>query len=285
MIKDVTSPQPRPISSAGSIVSAAVQIYRLHFREYLRLSIAAHRWLIVPFYGWAKFAELSALISKLTFDRFSHQTDEANNSHDALKSLKWKLLITNILAISIVILLGVISLIIGFVVLAVLLALLWFFAGILPPTNSSKGVHVIAMGVAVWALVFLAMLWSYSHLFIVELPLAVEEPTSPIRKLKRSVQLSKSQIFHILGVIIITFLLILPISLLLQFLRGRGIKLALIFLQGDAQTYNFAQDLSSLLLGLLISIICTPLWQAVKAVLYYDLLNRRESFGLRLRDR
>jgi hypothetical protein len=34
-----------------------------------------------------------------------------------------------------------------------------------------------------------------------------------------------------------------------------------------------------------LSIVILPLWQIIKAVIYYDLRGRREGLGLQLRDR
>jgi hypothetical protein len=38
-------------------------------------------------------------------------------------------------------------------------------------------------------------------------------------------------------------------------------------------------------IGLAASVIVLPLWQTIKAVIYYDLRSRREGLGLQLRDR
>ncbi|MEH2455538.1 hypothetical protein [Nostoc sp.] len=40
-----------------------------------------------------------------------------------------------------------------------------------------------------------------------------------------------------------------------------------------------------LVTAFLVSAVILPFWQAIKAVIYYDLRSRREGLGLKLRDR
>ena len=39
----------------------AVTIYKENWKEYLKLSFAAHLWLLVPIYGWARYFAIAAL--------------------------------------------------------------------------------------------------------------------------------------------------------------------------------------------------------------------------------
>ena len=46
--------------TVGNTITIAVAIYRNNFKKFLKLSLAAHLWLLIPVYGWAKYFAIAA---------------------------------------------------------------------------------------------------------------------------------------------------------------------------------------------------------------------------------
>lgn len=57
--------------TVGNTITVAVAIYQQNWKKFLKLSFAAHLWLLVPVYGWARYFAIAAWISKLSFDQLS----------------------------------------------------------------------------------------------------------------------------------------------------------------------------------------------------------------------
>ncbi|UWU46657.1 hypothetical protein [Limnospira platensis] len=57
----------------GDVISAGFRIYRDHFKQYFTMAFFGFLWLIVPIYGWAKFAAISGAIARLAFFEVSER--------------------------------------------------------------------------------------------------------------------------------------------------------------------------------------------------------------------
>ena len=59
----------------GNTLTVSVAIYKQNWHQYLKLSVIAHLWLLVPVYGWARYFAIAAWISKLSFSELAKDLD------------------------------------------------------------------------------------------------------------------------------------------------------------------------------------------------------------------
>lgn len=87
-----SSSSPIQPLSIGNVVTAGVRLYRFHFKNYFRLALFAHLWVLVPIYGWAKYFAISGLISRLAFGELVNQPESIKNARERIDPLKWSFL-------------------------------------------------------------------------------------------------------------------------------------------------------------------------------------------------
>lgn len=261
----------RPLS-VGNAVTTGLVMYRSNLKTYLKLSIFAYLWILIPIYGWAKFCAIHGLIARLAYCELINKPETVNAARDRIDPRLWSFL-------------GV-----GFGVGLRLLGiyLLWYLAliavGVLPiavlGTQAGLFVSIIA-AIIVFIAGIILIIRFYSRWFVAELPLAVEENVrSGSASIERSWDLTRDAVSRIQYIIVVAFLVTIPI----QIVTGYIPSIFQISTEPGTSAYATIQ-LISFLLSLLGGAIIMPFWQAVKAVIYYDLLSRREGLDLRLRDR
>jgi hypothetical protein len=161
----------------------------------------------------------------------------------------------------------------------IILVLIGFILGILLGTSALAIAPVI--GAVVMAIVLLlGLTWFYARWVIAEVPLAVEENINGSDSVDRSWELTKTSVFRIQGVVIVAFLVTLPILGLFNYLPS----IYLTRLEQGSTMYWTVYSIS-IITSLIAGILVMPFWQAIKAVIYFDLRSRREGLGLQLRDR
>ncbi len=264
MSQGSSSPQPLSI---GNVVNAAIQLYRSHLKTYLGVSAIAHLWILVPVYGWAKYAQLSGVISRHSFQELINQPESAESAKQKLEPLMWSFLgvgfrvglsmIGVYLAVAIVG--GILSVILG---------------AVLGPIGGAIG--IMLLGIAL----IIGIIRVYSRLVVAEVPLAVEDGITGVQSVNRSWEITKSAIGRIQGVVFVAFLVTLPLVAVFNYFPA--------FLRVSVGRESSLYGLLTLI-GYITSLIggtlIMPFWQAIKAVLYFDLRSRREGLGLQLRDR
>ncbi|MEH2283327.1 MAG: hypothetical protein V7K90_18675 [Nostoc sp.] len=267
-----SSGQIQPLS-IGNVVSAAVQLYRSHLKTYLNLAAIAHLWVLVPVYGWAKYAAISGLISRLAFGELIYQPEGVQTASSHINPRLWSFLrVAFQVGISLVLIyLGLA--IVGGVVAGLIGVVL---GGIL---GTSGIVVATTLAIIVTAvIVLLGLTWFYSRWIVAEVPLAVEENINGGESVARSWELTKASVFRIQGVVLVAFIVTLPLVFVLNYIPS----LFLIKLEPGSAIYSIVYIIS--LIGSLIGgVLVMPFWQALKAVLYLDLRSRREGLGLQLR--
>ncbi|MBN3869221.1 hypothetical protein [Nostoc sp. JL33] len=265
--------QIQPLS-IGNVVSAAVQLYRSHLKSYLKLALIAHLWIIVPIYGWAKYAAISGLISRLAFRELIYQPESVQTASSHINPRLWSFLRVGF-QVGISMLLIYLGLAIAAGVLATLLAVALgrIFGG-------STGVIVTTTLVIIFTVVVLLELTRfYSRWVVAEVPLAVEENVNGGESVARSWELTKASVLRIQGVVLVAFFVTLPLVFVLNYIP----QLFLLKLEQGSIIYGivyFISWIGSLVGGAFVM----PFWQALKAVLYFDLRSRREGLGLQLRE-
>jgi hypothetical protein len=296
----------------GNIVTTGYQLYKNRFQTYFLLALNAYLWLLVPIYGWAKFWTISALISRLVYGELINQPETIENGKKYVDSRLWRFLFTalllNFIAIGVWIVL-LIALIIVFAIIFTVIALAFdgSVSSLQPGGITNTVISAIAIIISIIGLMFFSL-----RFFIVELPLAIEDNIKATSAIRRSWQLTKDFGSFILLIYFVTFLITLPLlaftgsiyylivrdslgSYLIAYpLSALIVLIAIVdkvyqFLFGGTinqnQILNLIINILSLCLSILSGAMQLPFWQAVKAVVYYDLRTRKEGLGLKLRDR
>ncbi|MDZ8084819.1 MAG: hypothetical protein RMY16_04360 [Nostoc sp. DedQUE12b] len=268
-----SSGQIQPLS-IGNVVSAAVRLYRSHLKTYLNLAAIAHLWVLVPVYGWAKYAAISGLISRLAFGELIYQPEGVQTATSHINPRLWSFLRVG-LQVGISLLVIYIGLAIVGGVLAGLIGVA--LGGIL---GTSGIIAITTLAIIVTAgIILLGLTWFYSRWIVAEVPLAVEENINGGESVARSWDLTKASVFRIQGIVLVAFIVTLPLVFVLNYIPS----LFLIRLEPGTAIYSIVYIIS--LIGSLIGgVLVMPFWQALKAVLYLDLRSRREGLGLQLRE-
>jgi hypothetical protein len=263
-----------PPLSVGNVVSTGFRLYKTHFKNHFKLSLVAHLWLLVPFFGWAKYAAAHGLLSRLIFAELINQPETVSAARLKIDPLKW-----SFFGVGFQVVIRVMLVYLG---AAILVAIVFgIIGGVLGSVLGTSAVPVV-IGLIIIGILLLVFIitWFYSRLVIAEVPLAVEEGMNSSLSVDRSWSLTESAVFRIQGVVLVAFVITLP----LIFFSNYVLLLFMIPLeQGSSlyQTLNLIQTIVSLFGAAIIM----PFWQAIKAVLYYDLRTRREGLDLSLRDR
>lgn len=261
--------------SIGNVVTAGVRLYRSNLKTYLKLAASAYLWVLVPIYGWAKYAAISGLISRLAFGELVNQPESVSTARSKIMPRLWSFL-------RVVFQVGL-SLFLVYIGLAIVGG---FLAGIVAAifglALGNSGIWIIGVlaTIVVLTVVLLGCVWFYSRWVIAEVPLAVEENINGGASVARSWHLTKSFMWRIQGIVLVTFAVSLPIVVLFSYLP----RLLLLPLEPGSTAYTTLY-LINFIISLVGGILVMPFWQAIKAVIYYDLRTRREGLGLKLRDR
>jgi hypothetical protein len=263
-----------PPLSVGNVVSTGFRLYKTHFKNHLKLSLIAHLWLLVPFFGWAKYAATHGLLARLIFAELIDQPETVSAARLKIDPLKWSFFGVGFRVFVRVFLVYLGTAILGSIVIGVIGGVLSSVLG----TGSAP--IVIGLAIIGICLLILVVTWFYSRLVIAEVPLAVEDGTNGKQSVDRSWSLTESAVLRILGVVLVAFLITLP----LIFFSNYVLLLFMIPLEQGSTLYT-TLNLIQTVISLFGAAIIMPFWQAIKAVLYCDLRTRREGLDLSLRDR
>jgi hypothetical protein len=262
----------RPLS-VGNVVSAGMVLYRSNLKTYFQLALIAYLWVLLPIYGWAKFCAIHGLMSRLAYQELVDKPESVNTARSRIDPNLWSFLGVGF---------GVAIRLMG---LYLLLYFGLFLAFIIPATALGQQPSAIIVG-GLLAFILLVVgiimvIRFYSRWFIAEVPLAVEEEISGgSQSIDRSWELTKNAVGRIQYIIVVAFLVTLPI----QIVTGYIPSFFQIGLDPGTSAYWIVYFIS-LAFSLLGGALVLPFWQAIKAVIYYDLCSRREGLDLRLRDR
>ncbi|MCC5603038.1 hypothetical protein [Nostoc favosum] len=268
-----SSGQIQPLS-IGNVVSAAVRLYRSHLKSYLNLAAIAHLWILVPIYGWAKYAAISGLISRLAFGELIYQPESVQAASSHVNPRLWSFFRVGLqVAISLFVIYFGLAIVGG-----ILAALLGIVLGSILGTSGIVVATTLAIIVTV-GIVLLGLIWFYSRWVVAEVPLAVEENINGGESVARSWELTKASVLRIVGIVLVAFFVTLPLVFVLNYIPS----LFLLKLEQGSTIYSIVYFISWI--GSLVGgVIVMPFWQALKAVLYLDLRSRREGLGLQLRE-
>ena len=212
MSSNFNPPNPVQPLSLGNVISAGLRLYSSHLKSYLGLAFNSYLWVIVPVYGWAKCSAILALISRLSFGELVNQPETVKSGRNFVNSRLWQFLLMGLLmlvvfsgfAFALLILYGILA--------AVFIG---FFSASSSGGNTPNPAIIFLIAIlgiiAVFSL-FIALLWVQSRLFLVEVPLAVEDNVDATSTISRSWELTKGHVWRIMGILFVSYLLTIPIQ-------------------------------------------------------------------------
>jgi len=269
-----SSGQTGPLS-VGNVVSASLRIYRDHFKSYLGLAFVATLWSLVPIYGWAKYSAILGLISRLAFGEVREKPETVSDARREVNPRLWRFLWAGILTFLIYI--GV-SLVGG-----IAMGILAVGAGAIFGQNSPiVAVLLVVVTVIAFFIIYIRII---SRLLIVELPLAMENNIGASSAIGRSWELTKGSVGRIQWIVFVGILVSLPLTIVVQILSWIVQSVLTAVLGAESGIFFLVYYLLILLLSFGSGALVTPFWQAMKAIIYYDLRSRKEGLGLQIRDR
>ena len=259
--------------SVGNVVSASLQIYRDHFKSYFGLALVGYLWLLVPIYGWAKYSAIAALISRLAFGEVSEHPETVSDARSQVNPRMWSFFGAGILT----------SLIFLAVCFAGGIAIV--FVGVGAAAISQQNYLIIGALVAVAVIAFLIIyIRIVSQLFIVELPLAIENNLTASSAISRSWELTKGSVGRIVWIVFVGGLVSIPVSAFIQTVLAIVQPILIALLGAESGAFVSVYIILVVALSILSGALVNPFWQAMKAIIYYDLRSRKEGLGLQMRD-
>jgi hypothetical protein len=250
--------------SVGNVVSAGLRIYRDNFKVYYLEALKSYLWIFVPVYGWAKFSAIQALLGRLAFCEVREIPESLADARRQVMPKLWIFWMTGILQ----------SLILfaGFVVFSLTIMLLAIGAAALNIRSNTLffGIFVLLIVLLFFLLIF-GSIWLFSRIAFSELAIAIDGVKEPTKAINRSWTITQGFVAKIQIILFIAFLLTIPFSAISN--------IGSLLLQNPEMG-----AVINLLLTIPLGALLIPFWQSIKAVIYYDLLTRKEGLGLELRD-
>jgi len=307
--------------SVGNVVNGGFRLYRSNLKPYLKVSAIGTLWALIPvlaiipvvlFYvttqryynllglivpAWlllvaycsAQYMANSAAIARLAFGELINQPETIKAAYRYTSARKWSFVgmgaLLSLLYFGVA--LGM------YLIAAILIVIMFASIGGAEFLRSPASAAVINPGLAIFAgLVILAIVlmfivvftWFSVRFCVAELPLSVEREATATKTIGRSWELTQKSVWRIFIILLVTFLVTLPIQFLVQVVATMAQGAIAAFYPQESSIFLALTYAFTYLLGLATGIIVMPLWQTIKAVIYYDLRSRREGLGLQLRD-
>lgn len=281
MTNSFSSDQPLGPLSVGNVVSAALKIYRDRFAVYYKLAFRAYLWVIIPIYGWAKFAMISGLIARLAYGEVIEKPETVKEARRHVNPRLWTFFFAGLLVIVILFL----SIIIYVIISSIAVGTIGALSQVLLNNLTWLGFIIIGLLSILGAVLFLGGLtWLFSRLSLAEMPICIEDISSPTQAINRSWKLTKGLVVRLMSIFFIAFLITFPISGVIQIsISVLQVTLSLIF-PPDSAFFGVIYFVLVLMINFAAGALFVPFWQGIKAALYYDLRSRQEGIDLNLRE-
>ncbi|MGG6294541.1 glycerophosphoryl diester phosphodiesterase membrane domain-containing protein [Leptolyngbya sp. AN02str] len=309
-------PLPQPLT-IGNIVNAGFRLYTTRLKPYLKVAAIGSLWLMLPwllaivvaiFYAtvrdyWAwlgliipallvvlfmsltRYLAESAAIARLAYGELINQPETVQAARRYTSSRKWSFFGVNML-------LGLMftAVFVAMYLLAALCVVVIFAAtgGVDfllnpgPAAAVNPGLLVLTGLIVLVVLLLLLLIasWFSVRFAIAELPLAIEPGLTATQSIGRSWNLTNRNVWRIFLVMFVTLLITLPVQLVLQIVLALVQGAIASFVPSDSPSFVLFSNLIALPLGIGVGILLLPLWQTIKAVIYYDLRSRSEGIDL-----
>ncbi|AFY95153.1 hypothetical protein [Chamaesiphon minutus] len=302
--------------SIGNVVTMATTLYKSNFKRYLQVSARATAWVVaivaasigllfvggvmygftkswlaaIPvvlgwvaatFYFLAKYSTDRAIICRLAYQELANAPETVAVATQNLLPRMWGFLRLSWLVslyLFVVALVSYIGVIIVIFMAAAILSILK-----VPTANLAVSFIIGLLAIVLILLWFALLIRYYAYWFVSELPMAIESTTSASYSISRSRQLSGVVANKVAAIIAVGFLVTLPITSMgnVPSFIGQIMTTSQVgSIDPSTQAIGSLLMLGGFILSLLGELIIMPFWQAIKAIVYYDLRNRREGIDL-----
>jgi uncharacterized RDD family membrane protein YckC len=307
----------------GDIVTIGLQLYRRHAREYLTIIAAAALWVVLPLlasivlvivaasiespglgilaiiagivlflWGMARYLAAAGAICRRSYYYLTHQDESVEDTQRYVKGRMWGfwriamvqglLLMAVVVGLYIVLTIGVVIIFMGIGGVEMLQP----GGAINPATAAIVGLVFLLVSLALIVIGVYGMYWFIIRFILAEVGYAVDSTMPAMTSLGRSWSLTTRNARRVGSGVAMVILISLPIQVLAQVTSGLATAVVLVLLPDDSSpAYASVTFLLSYAMGILLGLVLLPLWQSVKAVMFYDLVERRDGRSLDLGDR
>jgi MFS family permease len=300
--------------SIGNVITTSTILYKSNFKRYFQVSLRATGWLLVILLsmvvagiiggflyfstqswlitmavglGWigvflyltAKYATDRAVICRLAYQELIEVPETVAVATQQLVPRTWSFLRLSWLVSFYMFIIAAI----GYIALALLVIAITAIAiyGLkLPAENPLLIISVALLVIGAFLLWLVILFRFYAYWLVAELPLAVEQSKSARFSIKRSQQLVKTSTQRVLLIITIAFLLTIPINTIGNGPSFIGQIMSSVSTDASTQAMGYLLTFVGFLINLVSELFLMPFWQVIKAIIYYDLRNRREGGDL-----
>jgi MFS family permease len=300
--------------SIGNVITTSTILYKSNFKRYFQVSLRATGWLLVILLsmvvagivggflyfstqswlitmavglGWigvflylaAKYATDRAVICRLAYQELIEVPETVAVATQQLVPRTWSFLRLSWLVsfyMFIIAAIGYLSL----ALLVIAITAISIYGLKLPAENPLLIISVALLVIGAFLLWLVILFRFYAYWLVAELPLAVEQTKSARSSIKRSQQLVKTSTQRVLLIITIAFLLTIPINTIGNGPSFIGQIMSSVSTDASTQAMGYLLTFVGFLINLVSELFLMPFWQVIKAIIYYDLRNRREGGDL-----
>ena len=273
--------------TVGNTITIAVAIYRNNLKKFLKLSLAAHLWLLIPVYGWARYFAIAAWISKLSFDELTNEINNPNKKqYFSIHSL-FLFFVSGLISIIIPVILSYLLTVVVFLFVEAVketIVVIFSFSeyDIFDPSNTSY--PLIALIIS--SIFFLFSSWFYAKLFVSDLIFIDSEKRQIFYLFNQSRKLIKNSQVKTFKTILLSLVVSLPVwtvGFLIYICLVAITTIISTIISIDTISTNKDLVISSCLLA---GLFCAhgllfPFWQSVKATTFYQLTALERKYNLR----
>ena len=302
--------------SIGNVITTGTTLYKSNFKRYFQVSLRAtgrgiaiaiatvvaavlggillgltNQWLVtipvilgwigVTFYFLAQYATDRAVICRLAYQELIDAPETVQVATKHLQPRTWAFLRLSWLLALYLSLVAIISGIVLSIGCSAVVALLIYGLKLSADTFWVE-LSIVLLGIGLFIAWIVILIRYYAYWFVSELPLAIESNISANSSLGRSKRLTTVAAGRVVLIITVAFLITIPINLLgsIPTFIGQLMSSPAISTDSSAQTIGGLLILVGFVLSLLSELLVMPFWQVIKAIVYYDLRNRREGGDL-----
>lgn len=299
--------------SVGNVVTVGFVLYRAHFKSYFGVATQATLWALLPFlvllpipllliygeanpaillflipialvllfYGTAKYTANSALISRLAFGELVNKPESVREAHRQVDPKFGTFLRTYLLMFLLSCGVGI-----GCYILILILVFLGAYIASSVQGNILAIVIIILMTLIAFGVTLSFIIRFFTRFSLWEVPLAIEENIKATQTIGRSWSLTKGYVGRIFLILTVALLISIPIYIIVQIVVSliQAILIRVLAIEPTSVGLPILSFIVGYILGLVSGTVLLPFWQAIKAVIYYDLRSRKEGLDLQMRD-
>jgi len=270
--------------TVGNTITIAVAIYRNNLKKFLKLSLVAHLWLLLPIYGWARYFAIAAWISRLSLNELQDKPDPIQRERYFTISSLFIFLFTALITIFITVIAGYL------LVICMLYAGALFLQMLLKSTiyNDLNNIMEQQEGTNFWLVFWLIIIlfslistFLYIRLSFTDLVFISQQSNNPFSLIKHSYLITKDKklkVFFILWISFVSYCYLYASTFILYYLVSFIFDRIGLY-QLDSIYYGILYGYRMMLI--FITILAFPLWQSIKAASFYYLDRQNNNFNLR----